>query len=404
MDNFNITDDTNFWIYVTTAKLWKDLEYHFENNIDMYISTYKYSYVSNGDIIVIYSKDKTSPSKTGFVCVVQVKSDQIDNLSGKINIYSDKNLNKYCFHVETCVFLPKLVKIDDIVPYITVDSFKSKKSFTGKYLRYDSVFNKIDQDLGNNIVNSFFELTPDSISFEDNQRSEFIDESSDDVSHINIENDTSIDDQIENFDDDTNNCNRDPKDSRLAKSPERNLGNPDHQKDSGNKSRKKSKGGMKKDEPKCNEDNNINNEQLGNIPVMIVLCKKSLNELISEPDNEPNILYNHLLNCNICDVTDNDNIRIKLLNLWKDSDILYLETDSEKDEYNSALNAYHNLKNHNPFGDIDKPTIRLLNIIEEGNIYNNCMLIESYFPIIKTKDSKPQKTKVLVKAKKNKKN
>lgn len=352
MDNFNITKDTKFWIYVTTIKLWNDLQNHLENSNDMYISTFKYSYIESGDIIIIYAKDKISSTKTGFVCIVQTKSKQIDNSLRKIKIFLDKNLNNYCYQLETIIFLPTLIKIDDIIPYInTIDSFKNKRSFTINHLKYDSVFNKIDQNMGRELVKSFFELNPDSVSFEDNQEKQHSENTSESYENINIDN---------------------------------------------------------KINDNSNKTQNVYDEIIqdtGNVPILIVLCKDSLNKLIMNPDNESNILFDHLLNCNICDVTDNDNIKTKLLNLWKDADISYLEVDSDQNDYTVALDHYYNLKKHNPFGDIDKPNIRLLNIIEQNNIYNNCMIIESYFPETKKIIPPTSKSKkILVSAKKKKKN
>lgn len=359
MDYFDVTIKTNFWIYVTTTKLWNDLKEHLENNTDMFISTFKYSYVGSGDIIIIYSKDKIS-SKTGFVCVAQNKYNQIDNSSNKINIFSDKNLNKYCYQIETCIFLPKLIKIEHIVPYLSgVESFKNKRSFTSKYLRYDSIFNKIYYDLGYRIVKSFFELNPDSVNFEDNQDEEYIDNNSD-ISQINSD----------------------------IKSDNKSLHDQDDPDNLSDNQNSNSKG--------------TDTNEFGNIPIMIVLCPRSLDKLVCEPDNEGNILYDHLLNCNICDVTDNGNIKTRLLNLWEGSDISYLEVDSSQDEYISALNSYYHLKNHNPFGEVDKSTIRLLNIIEQNNIYNNCMLIESYFHDGSLKEPKQKSKLILMKGKKQK--
>lgn len=320
MDNFNITGKTKFWIYVTTSKLWKELEDYIEKNTEMFISTFKYPYVTKGDIVLIYSKNKIDKSKTGFVCITQIISDQIDNSSGKIKIFSDKNLNLFCYQIKPVIFLPQIIKIDDILPYINnIDTFKNKTSFIVNYLKYDSIFKQLDHKLGNTISESFFDINPESISFEDNKNE-----------------------------------------------PDEIISDDESQLDSSDKN---------------TIDQKKNHNDKGNIPLMVILCPKALDKLVCEPDNESNIIYDHLLNCKVCDVTDNGNIQAKLINIWKDSDISYLETDSDQDEYKLALDSYYNLKNHNPFDDDEKPTIRLLNIIEQGNIYNDCMIIESYFPI-----------------------
>jgi hypothetical protein len=331
MENFNLTKNTNFWVYVTTSKLWTELENHLQNSQKMFISTFKYPMVTNDGVLLVYIKGKAL--KVGFACVMQVKGDRIDNSSGEIKIFTDLNLNAYCYQIETVVFLPSLIKIDDIVTHLdSIESFKNKKSFSGKYLRFDSIFNQIDNDLGSAIMGNLFKIV------------------------------------------------------QQAPAPVPNNKNTRKQKVEG----RGKQGKKKKEEADPNEinqgkhevdPNEIDNSVCtGNVPVMVVLCQAALNKLVSEPDNEPNIVYDHLMDCNQCDVTDNGDIKVKLISRWSTSDISYLEVDSKQDEYTSSINAYHNIKRHNPFGDVDKCTIRLLNIIELGNTYNDCMILESYFP------------------------
>jgi len=87
-NKFIINDTTRYWLYVTTTKLWQDLRNHFENNDDMYISSFRESTVNDEDIIIVYAKEKTAP-KNGFVCVAQVQGDQIFNEDEKIKIFHD---------------------------------------------------------------------------------------------------------------------------------------------------------------------------------------------------------------------------------------------------------------------------------------------------------------------------
>lgn len=348
MDNFNITNGTNFWIYVTTINLWHNLKKHFENNTEMFISTFQHSNVVNGDIIIIYVKDK---NKSGFVCMTQTKSNQIENFSGKVKIFSDNNLNSYCFQIETCIFLPNLVKIKNISPYLSdIKSFKNNQNFSSKYLKCYYTFNKLDYDLGYNIIKSLFQLNPISVSFER------------DENDINIEKTTN---------------NKNIKSKNNTKLKKNNTKSKNNTK-LNNDTKKLKNNNPENNNLKNNDTNNFTNN--GNIPIMIVLCAKSLDQLLNEPDNESNVIYDHLLNCNVCDVTDNDNVKAKLLNLWNSSNISYFEVDSTHEEYISALDSYHNLRNYNPFEQVDKPSINLLNIIEQNNIYNNCMLITSFFP------------------------
>ena len=361
MEEYNITDTTKFWIYVTTTKLWGQFKDHLtnNNNKNIYIGTFKHSFVSKGDIIIIYLKEKTSP-KNGFVCIAQTTSDQIDNtnpnLSTKVKIYVDQNLNKFCFKINHVKYFTS-VKIADIIDHVSsVQTFK-KNTFTGKYLKYDSIFNQLDYDLGYKIIEGIFEFCSNKDGDQESDKK-------------NSDKDGDQESKRES--------DKDDSDKDADRESDREESDKDSDKD-----------GDQNDtcQSTSNDKDNNTDDKTGNIPVMIVLCPKLLNILTNEDDNKSNIIYDHLANCCDCDVTDNGNIRIKLLNVWKKKDtiISYIEVvdvdiSEHAEEFVTALTSYHNLKNYNPFGTIAEVNIKLIKITDSDTTYNNCILIVSCFP------------------------
>ena len=129
---------------------------HFKSNDEMYISTYKDSCIKKGDIAIIYVRD--SIAKSGFVCAVQIESNQIDNSFNQLKIFSDRNLNKYCYQIQTCILFPNKIKLTDVIKYIDCEIYY-KKILT---IKYDSQFYQIDSPLANNTVKTFFEIIQNS--------------------------------------------------------------------------------------------------------------------------------------------------------------------------------------------------------------------------------------------------
>ena len=322
-NNFDINDDTNFWIYVTTIKLWEKFK-----NSNM-IATSKDSTVEKDDIIIIYIRG------SGFICIAQIGSEKIDNSDGKIKIFADKNLNQYCYQIQNYVFL-KTIKMRDVISKINeMNIYKFNK-----YVRGDSVFNSISYSLGYDIVKI---ILIDLAEFIDNEPK-------------------SDDDQ--------------------KKIPKKNISKKkiiNKRKISNNNKKISNKNNI--DNNNIPDKNNVSSEQnnKGNVPIMIVLCQRGLDELLREPDNESKVIFDHMFNCDECDITDNGEIRTKLFINWYKSTIEYSEVDSKDEKFNEALDAYHNLRKYTSSNDTTNSKIKLLNIIEQDHLYNNCMLIESYF-------------------------
>ena len=304
-----------------TPGLWADLKRHFEHSEDMFISSSRESCVKKGDIIFVYEKNIIA-SKKGFVCIVQTKTAQIKNI--KYKIFPDQNLNKYCFGVDTVSIFDKVMINDINGPLCSIESYKNKASFAIRFLKYDSIFTALNNDIGYCLLENILrhlETLPD------------------------------IDDE-------------------------------EHEKDPHNQTDPLTEGSDDSTEVSVNANANDQTTEVeieyGNIPVMVVLCEKALNSIVNEPDNEPSVIHDHMINCKACDITDNGNCIPKLLQIWNETTIIYEEGDSNYDELTNCLESYYSLKKFNPSTNLKTSQIKLLNIIDQDHIYNNCMIILSY--------------------------
>ena len=129
-----------------------------------------------------------------------------------------------------------------------------------------------------------------------------------------------------------------------------------------------------------NVESDIKINDDGNIPFLIVLCNLALEGIQEDSDKAAEILFNHVYDCDACDITDNGEVRLKLLPIWKNLEFEYDDVDSNYPELTAALAAYHSMNRYNPFNCNDSPKIKILNIAEQDNLYNECILIVSNIP------------------------
>ena len=341
MEEFDLTDETQYWVYATTPTLWTELKNHLERNEadSMYISScqyydpkHKHHSVKEGDVIFIYTK-ATAP-KTGFVCVAQVASPMIDNeaAGSTITVYADQNLNRCCYRlVSVMMFDP--IKLNSVIG--DLPDVRSKQEFSGKYLKLTTVFNLFPHDSGDRLLANIISCCPEQVAFDEVSRDSVSDSGSVASGHGTGAGDGDMDGETA---------------TETEPAPEA-------------------------------EAPVVVNMEGMIIPMMIVLCQRALNSVVSQPDQEGEVIYEHLLNCRSCDVTDNGDSRARLLLSWSRATVEYSEVDSNHDEFKGSLIAYHGLTESAPTNVVPgTPLVKLLNIIEEGNLYNNCMLVQAYLP------------------------
>ena len=114
-----------------------------------------------------------------------------------------------------------------------------------------------------------------------------------------------------------------------------------------------------------------------NVPILIVLCDK-LCHMMENGIDEIEIICNHLPLCNDCDITDNHNNLAKVLHVWNKADVSFDEVDSDNTKFQECLKLYHDVSGCVVPENVNKSKIEIYNIVDDGNIYDNCMLIH-YF-------------------------
>lgn len=329
----------NYFLYKINKKCWTELVSYWKTTKQLYIGSHKKSIMKKNDICLIYIIDKKND---GFICVLNIMSDQLSIQ------------NKMCFNI-TYFILPKPIHIDTIDPNISMlDTYVNKKHFMAKYVRLYLVFNSINAIIGKTIYdilngnnsNSNNISIEQNISVNRNNRISYFDDTDDNISISSKEN------NIECIDIQSNSSHNDNSIDNIDSID--NIS----------------------DNISVSSETIIEINKYGIIPILIELCENAINEFMDVRCVEADIIYSHLFNCDKCDITNNNSntIIFKLRDIWKDMDISYKEIDASYDEYTNTMTAYQSL--HKYTSDRHTNNIKLLNIIDQDDIYNNCLLLE----------------------------
>jgi len=332
----------NYFLYKINKKCWTELVSYWKTTKQLYIGSHKKSIMKKNDICLIYIIDKKND---GFICILNIISDQLSIQ------------NKICFNI-TYFILPKPIHIDTIDPNISMlDTYINKKHFMAKYVRLYLVFNSINAIIGKTIYdilngnnsnsnNSNNISIEQNISVNRNNRISYFDDTDDNISISSKEN------NIECIDIQSNSSHNDNSIDNIDSID--NIS----------------------DNISVSSETIIEINKYGIIPILIELCENAINEFMDVRCVEADIIYSHLFNCDKCDITNNNSntIIFKLRDIWKDMDISYKEIDASYDEYSNTMTAYQSL--HKYTSDRHTNNIKLLNIIDQDDIYNNCLLLE----------------------------
>lgn len=111
---------------------------------------------------------------------------------------------------------------------------------------------------------------------------------------------------------------------------------------------------------------NLQNEELiGNIPMLVILCDNIENLQLES-------LMSHIFDCDECDKTDNDSILIKLYKTWKSSDITFYKVKQSHARFEDIFFHYLNGKKYYNSDD-DASEIEVFYVID--GFYKHCLLI-----------------------------
>jgi hypothetical protein len=122
------------------------------------------------------------------------------------------------------------------------------------------------------------------------------------------------------------------------------------------------------EEDEENEENDDNQED-GNIPIMIIPCKK-----FKLPNKYPiKYFIKHYKCCKKCEITNNNDGNIN--GILPKAEIELEEITEEDDDLIDALNAYYATQRYVPCQKKDHSYIKIMNIQNNHNIYNGCIVL-----------------------------
>jgi hypothetical protein len=391
--DIDIYDSTQFWVYTVSGKSWGELEFMFNAKSVYHLASYDSFQVSCKDVVLIYIK---GTKENGFIGVTQICSNIIDNGNSKINVYKDKNLNRYCIKLDQIALFDSAVKLSTLSDSVlNVKKIGSLASFRGKYTSGNAKFHKLDYSVGIAVLEKLYEITDDGNGQkakdgkeedvdkeveepDDVQEEEQIDEEQqveDDETNENEDNENedneNEDDETNEIDDDETNEIDDDETNEIEDDDETNE-NDDDETDEESKEDE-----SEEDESEETEENNKPSKEtaiMGNIPIMIVPCKKFKIPKINGPERIDYVI-SHYKSCANCDITNNGGS--ELGSIIDSAEISYTKTDPEDDDLAEVLNAYHSLEKYNSLGSkIKSPHIKIYHIYEKDDLYHNCLLVE----------------------------
>ena len=381
-----IGNDTRFWLYVITKSAYKD----YIKSKSQYLTFFEKK-VNKGDIIIIFNKDR---SCNGFGGIVQLETNPENNEIKQINIFKNNNLNRFYSKVSFKLLFTSLIRIESIVEHLKTEAtgFKNIASFRSKFMKNDNTV--IEMPLyGKRITDKLVQ-----ISEEENNKliqSENSNSASDEKNTIKLskyvkniakkkniqiveESDNEPEEQIvKSNNDNENSCENDNE--TLSESDDEDISDLENKNNIFQKSPIKKNYHANDDDDDDDDDENIENSEdtqdknedsNGFIPLLIIPC-----DLFKFPQtNKDKYFRDHYKNCNKCDITNNNNR--ELCSILDKATLQVIEIKDEKHGYfNPALDAYFNLKKYEPMDSKETPFIRVMNINNDHEFYNNCLLI-----------------------------
>lgn len=336
-----------FWIY----KMSKNLVEQFENFPEMVLTSFQNYNIKKKDIILLYQKEKI---KNGFIGICRASDNQA--LNKNIKLFKDENLNKYMIKLNFATIFDQPIKLEKIFEFIRMDinGYKNMSSFRITYLKDMDCVTKLDYN-GNKIVDKLFELTllNNVIESVENKKKNLKKEQTKSVvnnkktkNNVNKivsinkkllkKNNIKLIDDIKNSDDDTISISSSNKELELSDNLEL--------------------------------ESEKNNKGL--IPILIVPCDNFKFPI----KDQKKYFKNHYLNCNNCDITNNNNL--ELSSVIDDAYIEIVTIIDEKDPYfDPPLESYFRLENYEPMDLKSNPFIRVSYINNGNKLYDKCLLV-----------------------------
>ena len=351
-NNIKIYNNTNFWFYVINDIQYKIIKDNLDDGL-LYFSSYKHFDLKKDDVVFILVRSK---HKSNFVWgVIQIDYDMKVNKK-KIKIFSDNTINKN--YVESSFFIDfDTIKINSFVNII--NKYYSKKYLFDKTIKGDCFFVKTYKNFGielfkfciNEVENSslytdntseIIEYTETNIQTDNNSNFDIVD--IDDIDDIDDEDDGDEDDNEDDDDgdeEDEEDDDGDEDDDDDDNEDDDNEGGGDDEDEDGKRLYESEDS---EDTDDCDSEDVEDNEEIfmSNIPVLLVKCKKLKKSLKNDEKNKTKYILRHVLNCDNCEIVNNNNTSIK--NTIDNIDIGDIETDYSGFDYDEIYDCYRTMK------------------------------------------------------------
>lgn len=330
---FRVNSKTGFWILSLDKKTLNVLEEKMkEMKKEMYLTNYVKVSIKKGDIILMYKRGIGG----GFIGIVNTDDQQINNQEGKIRIFNDNNMNRYCVKLSNFVKIP-ITKISDMENSFKDDTdFKSSGSFKVKYITGDLCYSQPTNKFGKKLLEYLLSRTNNS-------------------SGVTSENENESDKPV-----------------KTKKTGKIMLTNNDDYDDKikDKKTKHDTKQKQEQDQEQEQDTDDIENTK-GLIPILINPCKK----FIWPATNKVTYFIKHYQTCMNCEIVNNNNYELTNI-LGNDTDIELLEIDDQDlENYSLAEEAYQSLKKYDPYKKSKKNKIQIIYNMDLESIYANCFII-----------------------------
>lgn len=335
-NNIKIYNNTNFWFYVINDIQYRIIKENLNNGL-LYFSSYKNFDLKKDDIVFVLVRSKY---KSNFVWgVIQIDNDMKINKKN-IQIFKDNNINKN--YVESSFFIDfDTIKFNSFTNII--EKFYSKKHIFDKMIRGECFFVKTYKNFGIELFKFCINEVENSSLYTDDNTSEIIEYTE---SNIQTDNNSNfdiidIDDRVDEDDEDGD--DEDDEDGEDDNEENDDENEEDDEEDDDDKN-EEDESEESEDTDEYDSDDIEDNDEIfvSNIPVLLVKCKRLKKSLKKEDGNKTKYILRHVLNCDKCEIVNNNNTSIK--NTIDNIDIDDIETDYGGFNYDEAYDCYRMMK------------------------------------------------------------
>lgn len=329
--DIKITKTTKFWLYPVSDENFN----YFMKYRGNYVTFFEKTNVAPQDIVIVYCK---GIKNKGFGALIQISSDTVQNITNKISIFKNNNLNKYRATVSIRKNFTPLIKLKDVINGLKIDDsgFKSVQHFSSRYLKIENGVIQL-QNYGQQLTNKLIEIQLKEEE-KSNKAIKKQEKSSDDDQS---ENESSIDDNQSENESSTDDSGSDQSENESSSDD-------------------------------SDSDQSENNNR-GFIPIMVIPCKNLKIEDMDK-ENRGETFINHYQKCNQCEVTNNNNR--ELCSIIGKAKIEFFELKTEKHAFfNPPLDCYFAMEKYEVLGATQFPYIRIVYINNKHQLYDKCILI-----------------------------